>query len=210
MKQKSLLGACAVSTAIVLVSGAAIQATSQLNHRPASAEPVHVEKTLIAAETEKNAPLPTQSFREEHKAVLLHLGHVVEWTEQLQAEQPGKQKRTAENIVRFFEEDMKPHAQWEEKRLYPVIDKLTKSADYPFTSTMRYEHRIMDRWISELAAEVKKPQPDYDAFTRRTHNLVGLLLAHFEQEEEVLLPYVDKSMTAEEFRAALGDDGAHR
>ena len=57
---------------------------------------------------------------------------------------------------------------------------------------MRYEHGVVGRWIGELAQEAKRPAPDVKAFTRRTDNLLGLLEAHFEEEEHVLLPILER------------------
>ncbi|HZR07671.1 MAG TPA: hemerythrin domain-containing protein [Myxococcales bacterium] len=158
------------------------------------------------------AELPTQSFRDEHKEVKLHLGHVAQWAGQLLRQQPAEQKATAGKIVSFFRQEIGPHAEWEEKTLYPVIDRLAGTSEHNrFTSTMRHEHRIVGRWTGELAREIDKRQPDYVAFVRRTDNLLGLLWAHFEEEEEVLLPYADRQMTRAQFEKAVehSKEGAH-
>ena len=111
-------------------------------------------------------------------------------------------------MVSFFEQHIKPHAEWEERFLYPVVDKLAGGGAHAFTSTMRYEHRVVGRWIAELRAEADKPKVDAARFARRTDNLLGLLWAHFEQEEEVLLPLIDKGMSKQQFERELGP-GAH-
>lgn len=54
-----------------------------------------------------------------------------------------------------------------------------------------------------------KPRPDYRAFARRTDNLPGLIAAHFEEEEEVLLPLIDRSLTTEQFEKEIGGAAAH-
>ena len=56
------------------------------------------------------------------------------------------------------------------------------------------------RWIGELGAMAKSPSADAQAFTRRADNLLGLVRAHFESEEDVLLPVLDRTMTPEQFR----------
>lgn len=38
---------------------------------------------------------------------------------------------------------------------------------------------------------------------------MGLLYAHFEDEEEVLLPVLDKTMTPEQFKRDVADKMAH-
>jgi len=107
--------------------------------------------------------------------------------------------------VSFFEKHIKPHAEWEERVLYPIVDRLAGGGPNAFTATMRYEHRVVGRWIAELRAESDKPAIDAAKFARRTDNLLGLLWAHFEEEEEVLLPLIDKGMTKAEFEREVGD-----
>lgn len=157
-----------------------------------------------ASASAQSGALPTQAFRDEHKEVKVHLGHVAKWVGELQGAKPDQKKQLATKVVAFFAEHIRPHAEWEEKHLYPVIDKLAGAEKNRFTSTMRYEHTIVARWIDELAAEAKKASPDYVAFARRADNLLGLLGAHFEEEEEVLLPYADKKLTRAEFEKAVG------
>lgn len=154
-------------------------------------------------------PRPTAAFRTEHKEVREHLGHVHEWTGALSKQQPAEQRKTAQKVASFFEKHIEPHAAWEERFLYPVVDKLAGGGVNAFTSTMRYEHRIVGRWTAELRAEADKPKIDAAKFARRTDNLLGLLWAHFEEEEEVLLPFVDRSMSKEQFERALGPGAAH-
>ncbi len=109
------------------------------------------------------------------------------------------------SIAGFLQDHILAHAKWEESVLYPVVDRLARSGPEPFTATMRYEHGIVGRWIAELAAEAKRPAPDVDAFARRTDNVLGLLAAHFEEEEEVLLPLLDRSLSPAEFRREILD-----
>jgi hemerythrin-like domain-containing protein len=150
---------------------------------------------------------PTAAFRAEHKEVQAHLHHVHEWVGSLPAQPPAAQKLTARKVVAFFDKHIRPHAEWEERFLYPVVDRLAGGGSNAFTSTMRYEHRIVGRWIAELRAESDKARIDAAKFARRTDNLLGLLWAHFEEEEEVLLPFIDKGMSKAQFERALGEPG---
>ena len=153
---------------------------------------------------------PTARFRAEHREVKEHLRHVEDWVGALSIQSPAERRKTAEKVVSFFEKHIKPHAEWEERYLYPVVDKLTGGGPNAFTSTMRYEHRVVGRWIGELRAETEKKQIDPTKFARRADNLLGLLWAHFEEEEEVLLPFIDKGMSKEQFERELGPGaGAH-
>jgi hemerythrin-like domain-containing protein len=158
------------------------------------------------------ADVPTQSFRDTHKEVKVHLGHVAQWTGQLVRQKPAEQKKTAEKIVGFFQQHILPHADWEEKSLYPVVDQLAATTEQNrLTSTMRYEHKVVGRWTDELAKETAKERPDYVAFARRADNLLGLISAHFEEEEEVLLAWADQKMSKAQFEEAvqLREGGHH-
>ena len=112
-------------------------------------------------------------------------------------------------MVRFLEEHIAAHAQWEERALYPVVDRQADGGDNPFTASMRHEHVIVGRWIGELDQLAAADLANVQAFTRRADNLLGLIWAHFEEEEQVLLPVLDRSMSAEQFRKEVLDDAAH-
>ena len=158
---------------------------------------------VFAAEIPKKRA--TESFRAEHVVLHNHLLEVEQWTGELFREGKSAQKKTMLQIVSFFKEHIKPHAEWEEKKLYPAVDKRASRGPEPFTSTMRYEHRIVARWIDELDKEASSKKPDPKAFARESYQLLGLIKAHFEEEEEVLLPVLDRSMTPEQFKFEILD-----
>lgn len=147
----------------------------------------------------------TESFRAEHVDLKKHLDHLEALVGGLATAAPEEQKKNMGMIAGFLREHIVPHAAWEEQALYPVVDRQAGSGAYPFTASMRHEHTIVGRWIAELEQEAGKPEPDVIAFTRRADNVLGLLRAHFEEEEEVLLPILDKTMTKAEFEAAVGE-----
>lgn len=150
---------------------------------------------------------PTASFRAEHVQLRAHLEHVRAWAGELPSLPAAEQPARARQIVAFFEEHIAAHAKMEEKSLYPLVDKLAGGGLNPFTATMRREHRVVERWIGELRQMAAAPRLDARAFARKTDNLLGLLDAHFESEEEVLLPVVDAKLTAAQFEKAMGAAG---
>ncbi len=153
----------------------------------------------------------TEPFRQEHVELKEHLGHVHAWNGALAKQPPAEQAQTMKRIVGFFEQHLAPHAKWEEQHLYESVDKRASSGPNAFTASMRFEHRVVERWIAELRKESEAETPDATAFARRTDYLLGLVTAHFEAEEEVLLPVLDRTMTAEEFERELGrhEGGGH-
>lgn len=158
------------------------------------------------SDSQQGAKVPvSQPFREEHAGIREHLGHVHQKAGALRTAAPADQREAMVFISKFLKEHIRAHAEWEEKVLYPVVDRLAKSGAEAFTSTMRYEHGVVGRWIDELAAESGKANPDVEAFARRTDHLLGLIAAHFEEEEEVLLPLIDKRMSREQFKREIMD-----
>lgn len=150
---------------------------------------------------------PTEPFRTEHAKIKEHLSHMSELVGSLAKSSPDEQRAVMNQFVGFMREHIKPHAEWEEKVLYPAVDKRAAPSPHPFTASMRYEHGIVVRWTDELANIASQPAPDAAAFTRRADNLLGLVLAHFEEEEEVLLPILDKALTKEQFEREIGHHG---
>jgi len=49
-------------------------------------------------------------------------------------------------------------------------------------------------WIGQLAASARDKGLDARAFVRRTDRLLGLLAAHFEVEDQVFLPVLDRAL----------------
>lgn len=162
-----------------------------------------MEVMLIMFATTTTNPRPTEAFRKEHAEIKVHLDHLRDMAGDLAAATPDKQKKIMATIVGFLKDHIGPHAKWEERVLYPLADK--QRHEKSFTQSMRYEHRIIERWIGELAGEMAKPAPKAVFFARRTDNLLGLIAAHFEEEEEVLLPVLDETMTVESFKRAISE-----
>ncbi len=90
---------------------------------------------------------------------------------------------------------LRPHLEWEERTVHPVVDKFACEGPAAFSASMRYEHEIIHRWMAELSR--RAGERDAVAFARRADNLLGLVLAHFELEEEVLFPILDRTFHPE-------------
>lgn len=146
---------------------------------------------------------PTQPFRDEHAEIREHLEHLDAAVGALAGAAPQEQARKMAFVVRFLDEHIRAHAAWEEEVLYPVVDEQAGGAPERFTSTMRHEHVIIGRSIDALRQEAQAPRPDVVAFARRADRLLGVISAHFEKEEEILLTLLDRGMSADEFRARV-------
>lgn len=160
---------------------------------------------FVAAAGSPGVPAATEPFREEHRHIRTHLDEVADKVGKLSRATATEQKTLMAEIVSFFEKHIAPHADWEERVLYPAVDtKAGSPSAHPFTASMRYEHRIVHRWVKQLDAERKSSKPDLTRFARQSDRLLGLVLAHFEEEEEILLPILDAKMAPEEFRKLMG------
>jgi len=161
--------------------------------------------TLLSAGGEPARPRPTEKFRAEHVTLRQELARIDQELGALPTLARAEQRPAMQRVVRSLDEHIRKHAEWEEAKLYPVVDRAAGSGAQPFTASMRYEHRIVGRWLDELSREASKESADARAFSRRGDQLLGLITAHFEEEEEVLLPILDRTMTAEQFeREVLG------
>lgn len=157
------------------------------------------------------SPRVTESFRQQHSEIHEHLTHIDGMAGNLDGQSAGMQRETMARIVRAFKTHILAHAVAEERFLYPAIDRLAGVgvAGSTFTSSMRYEHRVVERWISELERMSATSSPDAAAFARRADNLLGLIHAHFEEEEEVLLPILEAKMTPEQFQKEIMNHMVH-
>ncbi len=88
---------------------------------------------------------------------------------------------------------LRPHLEWEERVIHPVVDKFACEGPATFSTSMRYEHAIIYRGLDELRAQASDPAAVV-AFSRRADNLLGVVLAHFELEEQVLFPILDRAL----------------
>jgi iron-sulfur cluster repair protein YtfE (RIC family) len=113
---------------------------------------------------------------------------------------PVEERTTAmTSIALDLEHGLRPHLDWEERSIHPVVDKFACEGPAAFSASMRYEHEIIYRGIGELR-EHSLDASAVVAFARRADNLLGVVAAHFELEEEVLFPILDR---------ALGKSGAN-
>ncbi|HKB78936.1 MAG TPA: hemerythrin domain-containing protein [Thermoanaerobaculia bacterium] len=152
----------------------------------------------------------TEAFRQEHVEIRKHLAHVSAMIGSIARAAPSEQQTIMQELVAALRLHIVAHAQWEERVLYPLVDAKAGSGRYEFTAAMRREHRIVGRWIDELEHQSTSTGADPIAFGQRADQLLGLILAHFEDEEEVLLPILDETMTSEEFeREVVSKGGQH-
>jgi iron-sulfur cluster repair protein YtfE (RIC family) len=111
-------------------------------------------------------------------------------------------RREMRALVSGLDAILRPHLAWEERTLHPVVDKYACEGPAAFSASMRYEHEIIHRWSAELA---RLAGDDPRAFARQADRLLGVVLAHFELEEHVLFPILDRTLGGDAYRAQVGD-----
>lgn len=148
----------------------------------------------------------TQGFLDGHAALRKELELHKASVEGLRGASQEAAEVAMDRAVLFLDEEIRPHATWEEVKLYPLLDSMVGGRE-PFTATMRREHAIIDRWIEELAVNAASTTPDAAGFARSADRLFGLIDAHFEEEEEVLLPILERAYeTIADFEQAVGGE----
>ncbi len=111
----------------------------------------------------------------------------------------GGQRQRMRGLAADLDACLRPHLEWEERTVHPIVDKFACDGPAAFSACMRYEHVIIHRWMAELSRRAESS--DAAAFARRADNLLGLVEAHFELEEQVLFPILDRSLHPESLAA---------
>ncbi len=138
--------------------------------------------------------IPMQSLREKRARIRARLEEVDALAQALSdAARPGDASADMARIVSVLEDELRPYLEWEGRILHPIIDKFACEGPTAFSASMQYEHVLVDRWTGELATSARDARTDARAFARRTVRLLGLLAAHFEVEDQVFLPVLDRA-----------------
>lgn len=151
--------------------------------------------TMTAAEVDE---WHSKMYREEHTELNARLNDIENELQQLGKKDPQQQEKVMRDLAKKINDNWEEHSKWEEKMLYPAIDNYTQCRDYPFTTTHRLEHTIIRRWISELQQLSNQGRAEVQKFVLKGIELIGLLHAHRETEEKVLLPIFNKHFPPKE------------
>jgi hemerythrin-like domain-containing protein len=161
-------------------------------------------------------PRPTETFRAHHVEIRNKLDEAGTSAMALSATPPAEVGKRIQDIVHFFQHELIPHAEAEERVLYSVADRLVPTeGGRRYTDSLRYEHTVVAREIQALHDAMERSDHSpvaIAALQRRVLELVGLVKAHFGAEEDVILAVFDEMMSAEEFQREvvepMGETGA--
>lgn len=112
----------------------------------------------------------------------------------------------------FLTDELLPHAQGEERVLYPALDPVIAQHGSP-TSTIRIDHEYLTRFIQEatdLAGKLRSVgQRERDPIAAQLQQVLGqlqtLLTVHLAKEEQVYLPLVEQHFSPDEQQRLLGE-----
>ena len=115
-----------------------------------------------------------------------------------------------DTVTSFLSGELLPHAQGEERALYPALDPIIRERGKP-TATMSVDHEYIGehaRRITELAQSLRSASAsDRAALIQRLQReliqLQGLFSVHLAKEERIYLPLIEEALSAGDQEALL-------
>jgi len=147
----------------------------------------------------------TQPLRDEHKELYPRVETLRLAADAVNESLSSLAQTRIEEAYNFLTRQLIPHAQAEDKALYPMVQKAMGSPQA--TATMSRDHVEVGRLTEELGRlRVHKTQlwVTFDqamALRRVLYGLYALVKLHFAKEEEIYLPLLDAKLTADEAKA---------
>jgi hemerythrin-like domain-containing protein len=146
----------------------------------------------------------TQPLREEHQELLPHIEQLRTVADSIGTAQGAVALQGVNEIYQFLISHLIPHAQAEERALYPVVGKLLGAPEA--TATMSRDHVAIHQLTRDLAALRLRitgttiDETQEKDLRRVLYGLYALVVVHFAKEEEIYLPLLDTRLTVEEAR----------
>jgi len=144
----------------------------------------------------------TQPLRDEHKELLARFEALRTVADSVGDVSSEEVRRGVDEVYEFMIHHLIPHAQAEDRALYPVVAKIMGAPQA--TATMSRDHVEVGRLTEELkllrtrlsgaaigSAEVK-------ALRRVLYGLYAVVKVHFAKEEEVYLPILEAHLSPQE------------
>lgn len=129
----------------------------------------------------------TDAFRQEHAALMEHVEHLRDAARRLPGMDAAERAATVERLLGFLRGHLVPHAEAEERVLYPAIAELLGNPES--TATMIGDHRAI---VSRIEALADAGADDIDRLQELLYGIYALLIVHFHKEEDDYLPLLDQ------------------
>ena len=147
--------------------------------------------------------VPTQPFRDEHADLLGHIEHIRLAASEVTRVSPEERGAIRERILGFLRGTLLPHAQAEEKVLYPEWAALVGSPEA--AAPMIHDHQAI---VARIDALAQTDLDDIDRLQELLYGLHALISVHFRKEEDIQLPAFDAHPEVAE-RVLRHMEGAH-
>ncbi|MEO3799311.1 hemerythrin domain-containing protein [Nonomuraea sp. B1E8] len=144
----------------------------------------------------------TQPLRDEHAHLLPHIETLCAVADTLDHTTPEALDTALAELELFLRNHLIPHAEAEDRVLYPVISRMMGAAEA--TATMSRDHVEVGRLAHELstlhdAVDREGLNNERRAALRRVlYGLYTLVKVHFAKEEEIYLPLLEQRLPAPE------------
>src|SRR5579885_3501852 len=143
--------------------------------------------------------LLTQPLRDEHKELLPQIEDI-RTVAALVGDAPfARLCQEVDKVVAFLTHHLIPHAQAEDKVLYPIVGKAIGTPEA--LATMRFDHAEIGRMTEQLAAlrsgisETPVNPAQIKDLRALLYGLYALVKTHFVKEEELFLPILAAKLT---------------
>jgi len=148
----------------------------------------------------------TQPLRDEHAELVPHIAALATAGDAVGAVPVEQLRHLVDESYRFLDEQLIPHAQAEDRALYPAVQKILGSSKA--TATMSRDHVEVGALTDELGAFRERlgtsdvVDDELARGLRRVlYGLHHLVKVHFAKEEEVFLPILEEGLTPGEATA---------
>ena len=130
---------------------------------------------------------PTAPIRDEHMHLMAHVEHLREAAREVPRLSVEEREAVVKRIVDFLHGTLVPHAEAEERFLYPEVARLLGHADA--TAPMTHDH-VAIRALGDALAEADPA--DAATLQELLYGLHALITVHFHKEEDIYLPLLDE------------------
>jgi iron-sulfur cluster repair protein YtfE (RIC family) len=126
------------------------------------------------------------AFRQEHAALLEHVDHLRDVARRLPGMETADRAAALRQVLGFLRGTLIPHAEAEERVLYPAVAALLGRPEA--TATMISDHRAI---VSRIEALEGTGPDEIDKLQELLYGTYALLLVHFYKEESDYLPLLE-------------------
>lgn len=150
-----------------------------------------------------------QPLREEHQELFPHIKHMQTVADAIGIAPLVSLQQEIDEITAFLVHQLLPHAQAEERVLYPIVDEVVGAPGV--TATMSQDHLAIGQLTEELKSQRQKVQgaslqiSQQQALRRVLYGLLTLVTVHMAKEEEVYLPLLEAHLTEDTARRLFED-----